>query len=71
MQKCDEIYVHEGLDRIDGILSIIEDRLGHVSSDVHPSIYDEKAKELLNTATKALAELYQHLGNWENAQYET
>lgn len=67
MQGFDEHYQHECLDRIDCILSIIEDRLGHASSDVHPAIYDEKAKELLNTATKALAGLYQHLGNWENA----
>lgn len=70
MREFDEGYQYEGLDRVDTILSLMENRLGYPSDEVHDSIYDERAKELLLKANEALCELYQHIGNWEENEKE-
>lgn len=70
MREFDRGYQHEGLDRVDTILSLMENRLGYPSDEVHASIYDERAKELLLKANEALSELYQHIGNWEENEKE-
>lgn len=75
MNKFNELSQTEGFDRVYCIVAMLEDQLGHISiesngklkynaDEIHPSIYDDKAKTLLANASSALSDLYQHIGQW-------
>jgi hypothetical protein len=36
-----------------------------VNSEPHPSLHNKKCKKLVKKAERALAELYQKIGEWE------
>lgn len=70
--EYNEYFQLEGWERTSILIEILHSRLGAsyyedgklITEDLHPSIYDDKAKELLATASDALMELYQHIGRW-------
>lgn len=69
-KKIDEWYQHEGLDRCHMLLNILGQAFGQPDEDfeastVHPSIWNEECNKLLSEATKALADLYQKIGEWD------
>ncbi|MOA23698.1 hypothetical protein D3C78_1443340 [compost metagenome] len=71
MEKIDKWFQHEGLDRTHMLLVMLQESLGFVDKDcdiqegLHPSIWNAKCENLLDNATKALAELYSAIGEWE------
>lgn len=71
--KIDKWYQHEALDRTHTILYMLQELLGYCDKDdefedinLHPGIWNERCKDSLSTATQALAELYQAIGEWED-----
>ena len=70
--KMDKYWQHEGLDRTHMLLVMLEESLGFYDPDwelidkpLHPSIWNSRCERLLSSATSALAELYQAIGEWE------
>lgn len=68
---------HEGLERSSIVLGLIEQIFGFYDTDasfeenrenVHPSIWNKECGLLLSTATAALAQLYQKIGEWEDGE---
>jgi hypothetical protein len=39
-----------------------------VNSEPHPSLHNKKCKKLVKKAERALAELYQKIGEWESSK---
>ena len=74
----DPITYFEALDRVSGIISLIDDRLGYTDEDdieiflscgendsdygLHPAIDTEEKMKLLSDGLNAFAQLYQKLG---------
>lgn len=65
MDKIDKWYKNEGLDRSHTILVMMNELLGHVGNDLHPSIWNKRCEKKLSKATRAMADLYQAIGQWE------
>ena len=59
-------YQHEGLDRTHMLICMLEEAFS-VNSEPHPSLHNKKCKKLVKKAERALAELYQKIGEWESA----
>lgn len=72
-QQFNEGSQLEGFERVSIVIEILSSRLGDAwfeegevcTEDLHPAIYDQKAAELLAKATEALADLYQHIDQWD------
>lgn len=71
----DEYFQLEGLDRTHMLLCMIEQAFGHYDTETtfgenenHPAIWNQECGELVSKATRALAELYQAIGEWEEEE---
>lgn len=64
-EKNTEWYQHEALDRTHMLLCMLEEAYGREVDGYHPGIHNKECKKLVKKASKALAELYQKVGDWE------
>lgn len=63
-KKIDKWFQHEGLDRSHMLLVMLCESFGE--EKYHPSIWNKRCKKELRKATKAIANLYQAIGEWED-----
>lgn len=64
-QVNDVWYQHEGLDRTHMLICMLEEAFAINSDEPHPSLHNKKCKKLVKKAERALAELYQKIGEWD------
>ncbi len=71
-EKINKWYQHEGLDRAHTILCMMQELFGYCDKrgefediNLHPAIWNERCREALSTATEAMADLYQAIGEYE------
>lgn len=71
-------YQHEGLDRAHMLLCILEQAFGYYDTEAtfdenenHPAVWNQECGELVSKATRALADLYQKIGEWEPEEEST
>jgi len=71
MTKIDKWFQHEGLDRTHMLLAMLQESLGYYDPEeqsAHPAIWNDRSRKCLLDATRALAELYQAIGEWEEEE---
>lgn len=69
-EENNEWYQHEGLDRVDTILIMLQQLLGNCEDEfsLHPSLHNKKCRKLVDKARKSLEKLYQEIGEWEDEE---
>ena len=68
MEDNNEWWQFAGLERSSMLIDILHSSFGCTSDpeNLHPSIYNNKCKELLDKAEEALSDLYQSIGEYED-----